>query len=233
MNLEFLYRTFFVVLRGLPVTLFLTAASLILAMPFSVGIALARKNKIAVLDKVCAVYVSFIRGTPMILQIYVVYNLVPGILAVLFEKQNISYPVYEINPMVYAVLIFSLSTAATMSEVIRSALAAVDERQLEAALSIGLNSRQAYARIIFPQALVTAVPNLCTLVVNLIKSTSLAFAMTVQDITAIAKIEASSGYNYIEAYLDIFLVYLLLCASVEKLFKYLEKGLKKYRAAAA
>lgn len=233
MNLEFLYRTFFVVLRGLPTTLFLTVTALIFAAPLSVGIALARKNKTAVWDKVCAVYVSFIRGTPVILQIYVVYNLVPSIVAMLFEKWHISYPVYEVNPIVYAILIFSLSTAATMSEVIRSALATVDKGQLEAALSIGLNSRQAYLRIIFPQALVTAVPNLCTLVVNLIKSTSLAFAMTVQDITAIAKIEASSGYNYIEAYLDIFLVYLLLCASIERLFKYLEKGLKKYRAAAA
>lgn len=233
MNWEFVNKTFFLVLQGIPTTLFLTVISLLFAIPLAFGIALARKNKVAVLDKVCAVYVSFIRGTPMILQIYVIYNLVPSILAVVFERLAVNYPIYEVNPILYAIIIFSLSTAATMSEVVRSALATVDKGQMEAALSTGLSNSQAYFRIVFPQALVAAVPNICTLVVDLIKATSLAFAMTVQDITAIAKIEASSGYNYIEAYLEIFIIYLILCSLVEALFKLLEQRLKQYKTAIA
>ncbi|TCL60014.1 amino acid ABC transporter membrane protein 2 (PAAT family) [Kineothrix alysoides] len=231
MNWTFLYQTLILVLHGIPMTLFLTEVSLLFSVPLAFGIALVRKNNVAVLDKICAAYVSFIRGTPVILQIYVIYNIVPSILAVLFEMWGIDYPVYEINPVIYAIIIFSLSTSATMSEVIRSALATVDKGQYEAAVTIGLSGRQAYFRIVFPQALVAAVPNLCTLVVNLIKSTSLAFAMTVQDITAIAKIEAASGYNYIEAYLDIFIVYLVLCSAVEQIFKLVECRLKRYKSA--
>ena len=74
-----------------------------------------------------------------------------------------------------------------------------------------------------------AVPNLCNATVGLIKNTSLAFLMTVKDITAVAKIEASYGYNYIEAYLDIFVIYIIICSVVQILFKLWEKNLAKYK----
>jgi L-cystine transport system permease protein len=88
---------------------------------------------------------------------------------------------------------------------------------------------QVYRRIIIPQAMVAALPNLCNLAVNLIKNTSLAFLMTVKDITATGKIAASYGYNYIEAYIDIFLVYLLLCTIVQLLFKFAEERAGAFR----
>ncbi|MDV2888226.1 amino acid ABC transporter permease, partial [Alkalihalophilus pseudofirmus] len=82
--------------------------------------------------------------------------------------------------------------------------------QLEAAYSVGLTNVQAFRRIIIPQVLVTALPNICTATVNLIKATSLGYAMSLQEITLRAKVAANVGYNYVEAYLDIFLVYLIL-----------------------
>ena len=83
--------------------------------------------------------------------------------------------------------------------------------QLEAAQAIGLTNRQAYIRIVFPQALRSALPNLCNLVINLVKGTSLVFVMTIKDITAIAKVEASYGYQYFESYLVIFILYIVIC----------------------
>ncbi|SDJ14450.1 L-cystine transport system permease protein [Paenibacillus naphthalenovorans] len=80
--------------------------------------------------------------------------------------------------------------------------------------------------------MVTAVPNICTATINLIKATSLAFLMTVKEITAVAKIEAAYGYNYIEAYLDIWIIYFLVCIIVERMFKMLETRLKIYKSAA-
>ena len=94
---------------------------------------------------------------------------------------------------------------------------------------MGLSPVQAYVRIIIPQALVVALPNICNVTITLIKTTSLAFLMTVKDITAIVKIEAAYGFNYIEGYLNIWIIYIILCSVVEALFKLAERVLKAYR----
>ncbi len=80
-----------------------------------------------------------------------------------------------------------------------------------------------------PQAIVSALPNICNTTVNLLKSTSLAFMMTVKDITAVAKLNAAYGYNYIEAYLIIFFIYIVLCTVVQLLFKMLERYFSSYK----
>ena len=111
----------------------------------------------------------------------------------------------------------------------RSALSTVHQGQLEAGLSIGMSKTQTYLRVIIPQAMVAALPNLCNTTVNLLKSTSLAYMMGVKEITSIARTEAAFGYNYIEAYLDILFIYLILCSVVQVLFKGVEKKLAKYK----
>ena len=131
------------------------------------------------------------------------------------------------NPIVYAFVVFTLNTIAVLSEVFRSALNAVDKGQYEAALCAGLTRFQSYVRIVIPQALVSAMPNICNLTVTLIKNTSLAFMMTVKDITAVAKIQAAYGFNYIESYLDIFVIYIIVCSVVQLIFRFFEKKLTK------
>ena len=109
-------------------------------------------------------------------------------------------------------------------EIFRSSLITVSKGQLEAAQSVGLTNVQAYRRIIIPQALVVALPNICTATVNLIKkATSLGYAMSLPEITLKAKVAANVGYNYVEAYIDIFLVYLIICSLTEYGFKLFEK----------
>lgn len=135
--------------------------------------------------------------------------------------------IFDLNPIYYAYIIFSLMTTASLSEIIRSAILTVDKGQIEAALSIGLTPIQAYRRIVFPQALKVALPNLCNLVINLIKGTSLVFVMTIKDITAIAKVEAAYGYHYFEAYFVIFVIYLLLCGGVQFGFSWFDRYLKR------
>ena len=105
----------------------------------------------------------------------------------------------------------------------RSAILTVDKGQLEAAQAIGLKNYQAYIRIVFPQALRSALPNLCNLVVNLVKGTSLIFVMTIKDITAIARVEASYGYQYFESYFVIFILYIIICGFIQWGFKKLEQ----------
>lgn len=230
-DLQFFAKTFLLLWTAVPVTLEITIVSLVFGVVFGFLIALARVHKVKVLDKLCALYVSFIRGTPVILQILVIYSIVPSILNVIFKKTGSNINIFDLNPIVYAFIVFGFNNAATLSEVFRSALLTVDKGQLEAGYTSGLTYWQTYFRIIIPQALRVAIPNLCNATVNLIKNTSLAFAMTVKDITAVAKIEATYGYNFIEAYLDIFVIYIIICTVVQFLFKLWEKKASVYVAA--
>lgn len=231
MDIEFLIKTFFVALSGVPIALLVTVVSLLVALPSGFSLALTRINRLPIIHHLVRVYVSFVRGTPVIVQIFVIYTSIPLVLNIIFEKYNVTMNVYDINPIWYAFIVFSFNTTALLIEVFRSALSAVDKGQLEAAHSVGLSNMQAYWRIIIPQALVVALPNICTTTVNLIKATSLGYAMSLQEITLRAKVAANEGYNYVEAYIDIFLVYLILCMAVEYLFKVYEKRLSKYRVA--
>ena len=229
LNYKFLVDTFFIALSGVPIALFITIVALLFALPLGFLLALTRINRIPVLHRFAQVYVSFVRGTPIIIQIFIVYSSVPLLLSSLFTKFNIGMNVYDVNPIWYAFIVFTFNTTAVLIEVFRSALGTVNKGQLEAAQSVGLTNVQAYRRIIIPQALVVAMPNICTATVNLIKATSLGYAMSLQEITLKAKVAANVGYNYVEAYIDIFLVYLLLCSAVEYAFKLYEKRLSKYK----
>lgn len=233
LNYNFLIDTFFVALSGISITLLVTIVSLIIALPLGFLLAMTRINRIPVIQRIAQIYVSFVRGTPIIIQIFIIYSSIPLILKAFFDKYNIQIDIYKINPIWYAFIIFSFSTTALLIEVFRSALGTVKKEQLEAAYSVGLTTFQAYRRIIIQQVLVVALPNLCTTTVNLIKATSLGYAMSLPEITLNAKVAANMGYNYVEAYLDIFIIYLILCMFVEYIFKVLEKRLSKYKMANA
>jgi len=169
------------------------------------------------------VYLAFIRATPPILLILFFYSLFPSLLNQIFKSLGSQVDVFKFNPLYYAFIIYSLMTTGSLSEILRSAILTVDKGQLEAAQAIGLTNFQAYRRIVFPQALRSALPNLANLVINLVKGTSLVFVMTVKDITALAKIEASHSYQYSESYLVIFVIYLIICGLIQWIFRGLEK----------
>ena len=227
LNTGFMAEAFLAALGGIPVTLEITLVTLLLSAPIAFFMALGRLHKRGIGGRLIAGYVSFIRGTPVVLQILFLYSLLPSLLNYIMND------VFGVPPIVYAFVVFSLNTTAVLSEVFRSALLTVGSGQMEAALSVGLSARQAYVRIVIPQAFTAALPNLCNTTVSLLKSTSLAFMMTVQDIMAIAKVEAAYGYNYIEAYLDVFLIYIILCTFVQLAFRFAERRASSYKKPAA
>lgn len=230
-DFKFLFDTFFVALSGVPTTMIITIVSLLIAIPVGFFIALSRINEVKILSKISKIYISFIRGTPIIVQIFIAYNSIPILLQIIFTKFNININIYDVNPIWYAMIVFSLNTSAGISEIFRSALVAVNKGQFEAAQSVGLTNVQCYKNIIIPQALVIVLPNLCTATTNLIKATSLCYAMSLSEITLRAKVAANVNYNYIEAYIAIFLVYLILCSLVEFGFKLYEKKVRIFKVA--
>ncbi|MDY4002703.1 amino acid ABC transporter permease [Streptococcus orisratti] len=224
MNFNFIISTLIKALSGVPVTLGIMIVAILLSFFPALFLALGRLYKVKGVTGFSIIYLAFIRSTPPILLILFFYSLFPSVLNSLLKGTGIN--VFEINPIFYAFIIFSLMTTGSLSEIIRSAILTVDKGQLEAAQAIGLSNTQAYLRIIFPQALRSALPNLCNLVINLVKGTSLVFVMTVKDITAIAKVEAAYGYQYFESYFVIFIIYILICGIIQYIFRSLEKRVK-------
>lgn len=232
LNIEFMQETLPLVVKGVGVTMELTVLSLLLAAPVAFYFAVVRLKEVMVLNFLVKGYISFVRGTPIILQILLLYSLLPSILNVLVKAAGWEINVFEaVDPFIYAVFIFTLNTIALLTEVCRSALGSVSKDQLEAGLAAGLSELQTYIHIIIPQALVVALPSLCNITVNLVKGTSLAFLMTVKDIMAIGKIAASYGYNYLEAYLDVFVVYIFLCTFIQLAYHFAEQHLGRFRVA--
>ncbi len=229
-NLSFLKETFFAALTGIPVTLQITAVTLLLSTPLAFFMAQHRIEKRPIRGKLAAGYVSLMRGTPIVLQILFFYSLLPTVLNYFIrEVLGLNFNIFRMNPIVYAYLVFTLNTTAILAEIFRSALETVGHGQMEVAMTVGLTKWQAYTSIIIPQAIVSALPNLCNATINLLKSTSLAFMMSVQDVTAIAKVRAAYGYNYIEAYLDVCFVYIILCTVIQLLFYFIEKHVSIYK----
>jgi len=222
LNIPFLIKTFLACLKAVPVTFQITIVALIIAVPAGFFMALCVIYRVKVLKQLSLLYISFIRGTPIVLQILIIYSLLPSLLNYFIKSRGWNINIFDINPIIYAFIVFAMNNAAQLAELFRASILSIDKGQHEAALASGLSPVRSYVRIIIPQALVTAIPNFCSLVIVLIKNTSLAFMMTVKDITAVAKIEASYGYNYIEAYFDIFVVYIIICFLVQLLFGRLE-----------
>ena len=223
MDLDYIAKTFLETLKGVPTTLIIMIVAMVLSFVPALFLALGQIYKVKGVRTFSLVYLAFIRATPPILLILFFYSLFPSLLNQFLKSIGSDVDIFKLNPIYYAFVIYSLMTTGSLSEILRSAILTVDKGQLEAAQAIGLSNSQAYVRILFPQALRSALPNLANLVINIVKGTSLVFVMTIKDITAIARVEASYGYQYFESYFVIFLQYILICGLIQWGFSILEK----------
>lgn len=224
MEFSYILGTFIKALYGIPVTLGIMIVAILLSFLPALFLALGRIYHVRGMTGFSIIYLAFIRSTPAILLILFFYSLFPSLINQLLKATG--FNIFAINPIYYAFIIFSLMTTGSLSEIIRSAILTVNQGQIEAAQSLGLTPTQTYLRIVFPQAIRHALPNLCNLVIDLVKGTSLVFVMTVKDITAIAKVEASYGYRYFESYFVIFIVYIIICGLIQYGFVFAEKHLQ-------
>ena len=223
MDLDYIAKTFLETLKGVPTTLVIMIVAMVLSFAPALFLALGQIYKVKGVRTFSLVYLAFIRATPPILLILFFYSLFPSLLNQFLKSIGSDVDIFKLNPIYYAFIIYSLMTTGSLSEILRSAILTVDKGQLEAAQVIGLTTRQSYVRIVFPQAVRSALPNLANLVINIVKGTSLVFVMTIKDITAIARVEASYGYQYFESYFVIFLQYILICGLIQWGFSILEK----------
>ncbi|UNK19488.1 amino acid ABC transporter permease [Paenibacillus sp. N3/727] len=209
-------------LSTLGVTLLIVAGSLLMGMIVGFLIALPRLYLIPVLNTFSKVYISFFRGTPILIQLFLFYYGLPEILKLVHIDMSRA-PV-----LVFVILTYGLHTGAFMSEMIRASVTAVDRGQVEAAYAMGMKGHQAFARIVLPQALVIAVPVFSNMVIALLKDTSLAFTLGLMEMTGKAQTLGSITQHFIEAYLALAIIYLIISFTLEKSLLLAEKRLMRH-----
>ena len=232
-NFRFIAESIPKLFGAIPITLLMAFASAVIGWLLGIGIALIRKNKVPVLSQIFAVYVSFLRGVPMIILLYISYYALPNVIYSYGVSIGREINVDSVPAVAYAIIALGLEQSAYASEIFRSSLAAVDEGQMEAAYSVGMTKTQALARIVLPQAMAIALPNLSGLFLGLVKGTSLAYYVGVYEITATANLLAMPALNFIEAYIMTTIIYEVISFIFNKIFRVVENNLKKFRAVAA
>ncbi|RKN80491.1 amino acid ABC transporter permease [Paenibacillus ginsengarvi] len=213
----------------LPITLSILLLSLLFGLLLGFGIAVVRIQRRPIPYALATCYISFMRCTPTIVQLFLVYYGLPQLLMLAGVDVN------GWDKLIFAVITFSLHSAAYFSEVIRSAYLAVGIGQLEAAYSIGMSSGQMLRRIVLPQAFGIAIPNLGNNVLILLKETSLAFSIGITDMMGQVQIILGNNYgaNSLRMYMIVALMYWVLSAALERAFVGMEKRYRKGRVTLA
>jgi polar amino acid transport system permease protein len=220
-----LYESFPTIIAQLPITLEIAVISAALGLAIGFLIAIIKIYKICGLQQLCTFYVSFMRGTPQLVQLFLSYYGLPLIIKEINYAWGLQIDINGIPAIAYVFIAFGLNEAAYNSETIRAAILSVDLKEIEAAKSIGMSRMQMMRRIILPKALVVAVPNLGNSFISLLKGTSLAFTVTVMDIMGAAKMITGRNMRFFEVYIMVAIVYWVCCIVIEFFIHYLEKKL--------
>lgn len=227
-DFEFLAEAFPQVLASMPVTLLLVFISIPIGWVLGILIALVKNAKVPVLYQIATVFVSFMRSVPMVIILFVSYYSTPLIIQSYLTSIGLSADISSVPAAAYAIAAFVLEQAAYSSEVFRSAILAVDKGQIEAAQSVGMTKPVAYVRIVLPQAITSALPNLNGLFVGLVQGTSLAYFVGVYEVMATSTLLANASYAYIEAYLMATVIYEVLSFVFNRVFRVIETRASKY-----
>lgn len=204
-----------ILIPGLTATIPLAVISFAIALVIAVAVALVQYARVPVLTQVARFYIWIVRGTPLLVQLYVVFYGLPDFGIVL-------------DPFPSAVIVFSINTGAYSAETIRGALESVPAGQLEAGYCVGMSYLQTIRRIILPQALRTAFPPLSNSLIAMVKDTSLAANITVTEMFMVTQRIVARTYEPLALYIEVGLIYLLFSTVLTKLQRLGEKKLGAY-----
>lgn len=225
---EYMLRSIPKVAQGIPISLSIALIAFLFGIVIGFVVALIKLYRVPVLRQIAGVYVSFMRGTPLLVQIFLSYYGIPLLLRYLNGLYGWNMDISRIPAIVFMYVSFSLNVGAYLSESIRAALLSVGRGQIEAAQSLGMTNAQVLRRITIPQAAIVAIPNLGNTFIALLKDTSLAFAASVPEIIGQAKITAARTSNFFEAYIVAAIIYWLICILFEQLLTRSEKRLSRH-----
>lgn len=205
------------IIEGLINTLIIALFAVIIGFVIGILIALVRDNydkngKLNILNKLCSWYVNIVRGTPVLLQLMIIYY-------VIFKS-------YDISIIIVGILAFGLNSGAYVSEIIRSGINSIDKGQLEAGLALGLGYKKTMMYVIIPQAIKNILPALANEFITLIKETSAGAYIGIMELTKASDIIASRTYDYFFPLIIIAIIYFVLTFSLSKVVNKMEAKLK-------
>ncbi|MEY8799187.1 amino acid ABC transporter permease [Leisingera sp. XS_AS12] len=217
LDLEYMLGLVPVIAGYIPLTLAIAALAMLLALVLAVALAMERVARVPVLDALVLLFISFFRGTPLLVQLFLFYYGLPQVLSFLTAIDGVTATIMGLT----------LHFAAYMAETIRAAITGVDRSQWEAAQSIGMTQVQMMSRVILPQAARTAAPTLVNYFIDMIKATSLAFTLGVTEMMGATQKEAAGSFLYFEAFLVAAVLYWIMVEALSQLQKRLETRLNK------
>ncbi|MFD2681081.1 amino acid ABC transporter permease [Bacillus seohaeanensis] len=195
----------------------LTIISFILGMILAIVTALARLSSVKIFRGVARVYVSAIRGTPLLVQLFIIFYGLPNL-------------GLKFDPFPSAIIAFSLNVGAYSSEIVRAAIQSIPKGQWEAGYSIGMTYAQALKRIILPQATRVSIPPLSNSFISLVKDTSLASLILVTELFRKAQEIAATNYEFLLMYVEAAFLYWIMCFILTIIQDRIETRLDRYIA---
>lgn len=203
---------------GLTTTLKITVFALVIGLLLGFVVAMVRSThdntgRLKVLNTICRFYITVVRGTPVVVQLLILYFVI--------------FASVRIDKTITAILAFGINSGAYQAEIFRSGIESIPKGQFEAGRSLGFSYKQTMILIIMPQAVRNIVPTLCNEFIGLLKETSIAGYIGLQDLTKGGDIIRSRTYSAFMPYIVIALVYLLLVLGLTRLTKVLERRMKK------
>lgn len=188
-KIQFMINQVPILLGALPETLTMLVTSVLIAFILGMVLACGKLSKKRIIRIISNIYISFMRGTPMIVQLLIAFIIIP----LLLKNSGISTNNWD--NVIYAIIAFSLNEAAFFAEIFRGAYLDIDKGQIEAGESIGMTRFQIFRRIIFPQAAAVALPNTMNMIIELMKNTSIGMAIGVVDMMGMAKQISYNAYG--------------------------------------
>ncbi|MRG57566.1 ABC transporter permease subunit [Phyllobacterium sp. SYP-B3895] len=218
MDWSFMLETFVSLVKAIPLTLQLAATAIFLGAFVALALALFRLSGVAVLDWFARTYVFVFRGTPLLVQIFLIYYGLSQFPAV---RHTVLWPILR-EPYWCAVIALTLNTAAYASEIIRGGLLSVPHGQIEAARACGMPRLMIFRRIVMPLAIRQALPGYGNEMISRVKATSLASIITLMEVTGVAAKIISESYRAIEVFIVAGLIYLAINFMLTRLVQFVE-----------
>ena len=202
---------------GLKITLLVTVFAVLIGVVLGFLIAIVRTThdktgKLKILNAICKVYLTVIRGTPVVVQLMIIYFIIFGSV--------------DISKVVVAIVAFGINSGAYVAEIFRSGIMSIDNGQFEAGRSLGFNYAQTMMYIVMPQAFKNVLPTLCNEFISLLKETSVSAYIALQDLTKGGDIIRSRTYDAFMPLIAVALIYLAMVMIFTKLVSLLERRLR-------
>ena len=215
MNFDLIISSFPLLIEGAGITIEITTISVLIGLVIGLIVGVMRISEYKLLRGLAICYIDFLRGTPLLVQLFIIYFALPLIIGT------------RIDPFIAAITGCGINSGAYIAEIFRSGIQAIDKGQMEAGRSLGLSWLQTMRFIIVPQAFKNIVPQLGNEFIALLKDSSLVSVIGFAELTRQGQLIIAKTYGAIEIWLSVAVLYLVMTLSISRIVSLLERRLKK------